>query len=293
MAYTKNPFEVLGIHPSIVKNLSDKDVLDLAHTMYRRLQVIYHPDKTGSDDASLQLNEAWELLQVPEDFAHEKKRFLRPKPYQGKAEELEKELTNTQEAASQLNQHYQQQMIEYISALTNPQNTVVNATSKRFSLFDTARDLNALNDFASKLSRNKNYWFEMEIDEHGLITTTHNKKSQQHPNKTLIGTISVEYIRHTLNTTIGDLLRKAKFFWNELDDNTDEIRSELSGTRTSSDYGHRVQFENQLTQNEFNTIIPYLTPALEKYSYLFSINLEDNEPYFSIEGRVSSVEDIE
>ena len=311
----KNPFEVLGLNPSIVRSLNNTDILDLANTMYRRLQALYHPDKTDSEDASLKLNEAIELLRNPEDFEYEKKRFLRPKPYQTRAEELEQEVVQKDQLLEQAVRMHQDQMRTYIMALADPlQYSIFDVASKKLHMHDTALDLNLPQDFPPTEEKKDLYFFEMDIDDQGLISTTRtNQQPIQYPDKTLIGVIT-EDTKTQLRGGIKELIRSTQFFWNQLDINAFRFRQEDSirygGTNaTTTAVGIRLkrmtpnttphqgeerqEFKNHISPESFEVIVPHLTPTLERLSFLFSINKDDNGFYFSLEGRIHSIEEIE
>ena len=94
----KNPFEVFGITPKIVKELDDETLFKLVKSVYRTLQLKYHPDKGGDLQKIKELNLAFELLNLeksPETFKFYKKKYierLSRKTLKDKIENLETEL---------------------------------------------------------------------------------------------------------------------------------------------------------------------------------------------------------
>lgn len=50
---SKNPFEVLGITPAMVRNLSSGELFSLVKASYRALLMIYHPDRIAGADQDL------------------------------------------------------------------------------------------------------------------------------------------------------------------------------------------------------------------------------------------------
>ncbi|RKX59279.1 MAG: hypothetical protein DRP29_04935 [Thermodesulfobacteriota bacterium] len=90
----KNPFEVFGLSPKIVKELDEEALYKLVKSVYRVLQLIYHPDRGGDPEKSLELNKAFELLNLeknPESFKEYRKKYiarLSRKTLQSEIEEL-------------------------------------------------------------------------------------------------------------------------------------------------------------------------------------------------------------
>lgn len=74
-----NPFEVLGLSPQIVKELDEEALYKLIKSVYRTLQLIYHPDKGGRAEKALELNLAFEALNLeknPETFKKYRKAYI-------------------------------------------------------------------------------------------------------------------------------------------------------------------------------------------------------------------------
>jgi hypothetical protein len=89
-----NPFEIFGLTPKIVKELDEDVLYKLIKTIYRVLQLAYHPDKGGDPEKALELNLAFESLNFeknPELFRELKKKYIQRlsrKTMQTKLEEL-------------------------------------------------------------------------------------------------------------------------------------------------------------------------------------------------------------
>ncbi len=89
-----NPFEVFGLTPKIVKQLDEESLYKLIKNIYRVLQHVYHPDKGGDPEKALELNLAFETLNLeknPELFRELKKKYIQRlsrKTMQTKLEEL-------------------------------------------------------------------------------------------------------------------------------------------------------------------------------------------------------------
>ncbi len=101
----KNPFEIFGLSPELVGNLSEKELFSVLKSMYRALQKTVHPDlvrrgtKPGPDggDKAVELNLAFEALNLdknPQSFRRHRKTFVarRPKSVYQKSLLLQREL---------------------------------------------------------------------------------------------------------------------------------------------------------------------------------------------------------
>ena len=77
----RNPFEVLGLSPHIVKELDEESLFRLVRACYRTLQQVYHPDlSSGSGERALEINLAFEALDLrrnPESFRHWRRAYLK------------------------------------------------------------------------------------------------------------------------------------------------------------------------------------------------------------------------
>ncbi|QER42148.1 hypothetical protein F1847_05075 [Thermodesulfobacterium sp. TA1] len=59
-----NPFEIFGLTPKIVKELDEQTLAKLIKAIYRVLQFYHHPDKGGDPKKALELNLAYETLNL-------------------------------------------------------------------------------------------------------------------------------------------------------------------------------------------------------------------------------------
>jgi len=98
MKTRKNPFEIFGITPQMVKELEDELLFKIVKSNYRILQLKYHPDKGGSLTKTRELNLAFDLINLeknPESYFFYKKKYLERlsrKTMKNKIEALEKTL---------------------------------------------------------------------------------------------------------------------------------------------------------------------------------------------------------
>ncbi len=90
----KNPFEIFGLTPKIVKELDEENLFRLIKAIYKVFQMIHHPDKGGESKKALEINLAFECLNLEknfESFKNFKKKYierLSRKTMQKKIEEL-------------------------------------------------------------------------------------------------------------------------------------------------------------------------------------------------------------
>jgi hypothetical protein len=91
----KNPFEVLGIHPRILKDLTRPQIISLASSQYRTLQKIFHPDVGGKAARSQELTEAFQQIENAEELEILVREHSTPSSNKRKAEELEGKLEQT------------------------------------------------------------------------------------------------------------------------------------------------------------------------------------------------------
>ncbi|OAG27500.1 J domain-containing protein [Thermodesulfatator autotrophicus] len=78
---TRNPFEVLGISPEMVRDLDEEALFGLVKACYRALQRAYHPDlQANGKEKAVELNLAFEALDLernPESFKTHRRAYLR------------------------------------------------------------------------------------------------------------------------------------------------------------------------------------------------------------------------
>ncbi|QJA05433.1 J domain-containing protein [Thermosulfurimonas marina] len=114
----KNPFEVLGLSPRIVKELDEESLFRLVKACYRTLQQVYHPDlSSGSGEKALEINLAFEALNLrknPESFRHWRRAYLRRlsrKTLQRRLEELHLQLGRNERERENLAETFWQSLL--------------------------------------------------------------------------------------------------------------------------------------------------------------------------------------
>lgn len=61
----KGYYRILGVNPSLLRVLSPDQSEILLRGLFRAYAMIYHPDRGGSNEAMIKLNEAYDFLQNP------------------------------------------------------------------------------------------------------------------------------------------------------------------------------------------------------------------------------------
>ena len=61
---TKNPFEILGITPAMVRVLAGKELFSLVKASYRALLLIYHPDRSPLHDQELKIQRNKKVAEI-------------------------------------------------------------------------------------------------------------------------------------------------------------------------------------------------------------------------------------
>ncbi|MDR2611743.1 MAG: J domain-containing protein [Deltaproteobacteria bacterium] len=102
-----NPFEIFGLTPSIVEELSERELFEVLKGLYRNLQKAFHPDtarrrgrsdREGGRDRAVELNLAFEALNLDKNrpsFRRHRRSYLQdrhPAHLQKKATELSESL---------------------------------------------------------------------------------------------------------------------------------------------------------------------------------------------------------
>ncbi len=81
MRLRRNPFEILGIAPEMVRDLDDEALFNLVKACYRALQRAFHPDlHPGHRERAVEINLAFEALDLerdPDSFREYRQAYLR------------------------------------------------------------------------------------------------------------------------------------------------------------------------------------------------------------------------
>ncbi|MCD6489708.1 MAG: hypothetical protein J7K20_03155 [Thermodesulfobacterium sp.] len=80
MRQRKNPFEIFGLSPQIVKKLDEEILFKLIKAIYRVFQFAYHPDRGGDSKKALEINLAFEKINLeknPESFKSYRNKYIK------------------------------------------------------------------------------------------------------------------------------------------------------------------------------------------------------------------------
>ena len=286
----KNPFELLGLSPEIVRFLDGKELFSLVRASYRALLMIYHPDRAPLQDDLLQrqktkkvaeLNLAYEKLNLdrnPESLQHFKELYVRRlgEGWQKTVRKLNREIQELTRFNHSLSQNYLRFLIEpcFPRPQTDPsdQATLYNLKNRRLGLQDLAINHNVR---SSNWNLGTNYK-EIKIDPEGRMF-------YKLPNRKRF--IPVNFIRllGTVDKDQVDLL--------PLLDRVLPRDFECQGRKWKNPYPETLKgfdLMNTLAYEDFRQhCLPFLKPELVEGSYLFSFHR--TVPHFdriSLEGLI-------
>tara|TARA_Y100000310_G_C20567178_1_gene756098 strand:+ start:101 stop:961 length:861 start_codon:yes stop_codon:yes gene_type:complete len=278
---SKNPFLVLGLNPSLVKSLSNENLQRILKSNYRNLQMIYHPDKfNGSDKKSKELSEAYEILSSADNQVFD---YFKNKLTKKGKNKQEKEI----EELEQKNKILSKSITNYFNGLTNESN-VFNSGPCKLLMYDYAKAVNFSMFNRMKQSSKEELSYNLIIDKNNNLFRKEGRNRIALKDKTLIGCISDETA--VGNRGIKSILRKAVEIYTGDDKKINFAR--IRGERFSGkvDNVETRIYENKINPENFKEIFPLLTPEMSKYSYLFSINRdEDGGNFYSIDGRIREI----
>ncbi len=277
-AMEKNPLEIFGITPELVKRLDNEQLFRLVQSNYRLLQKAFHPDvssvKVGPKRAhhhAVQLNRAFEQLDLRknedsflyfrEQYEKKLNRGLRRQLDDKKArlEELSAVFGSLKSNTIEFLLHF----LENWEARTNgntprPGSSIFCLKNVTLGIFDVAVGFN-LRHSSWNLGRN---YKEIRFDENQRMAYRQLSRSSFSP---------VEFIR-ILGAVKCDQLDVVSFL-----DKKASKASTLSGNRLPSDFinGSAYELQNTIDLETFTEeCLPYLSPALSENSYLFSFHLD-------------------
>jgi len=276
-----NPFVVLGLNPQVLRSLNDEQILGLAKSQYRALQIIYHPDSpSGNEKKSRELNEAYSLLENPETYQLFKDHFLKPTSREGKERELERAIHE----ASIKTDKALGTFLNYISEASR-EDSIYKIAPCTIKLIDSVSQSNIRGRTLISYQKGmRNLFYELRVKRNGQISQKKGRKIKELPEKRLVGAISPETIQNYGSIqNVLRLVQEIRTSDNMLVADLNR-RSRLIG-RKSQDESYaspRIDFQN------FKNIAPLITPVVNEGSCLFSINT-GNEPFFEVDGRVIEI----
>ncbi|WP_022853334.1 J domain-containing protein [Thermodesulfatator atlanticus] len=272
----RNPFEVLGISPEIVRELDDEALFGLVKACYRALQRAYHPDLQGSDkEKAVELNLAFEALDLernPDSFEAHRKAYLKRlsrRTQKRTIDELNKRLAQLLRQQELLADNFWRHLME-ASEKANATLFPEKPKMTKVLLLDIGLRFNAsFTGFSRQVA-----FKEMLFDEEGKLYCRFPRRRNFQP---------VNFI-----TLVGSVSRRRLEIWPLL---------ERRPTKEAADAGlpdlKAFQIINALQVEVFKrTCLPLLKTELKENSYLFSLHRRYNvlEPLVFLEGMILKIE---
>ena len=302
MAPMKNPFQVLGLTSVLIKDLRDREISKLVQSQFESLRKHFHPDKAGRSEKKRErnelifkeINEAYELLDQeknPRLFEKYKKKLFHQKPFQKQVSELEEQLGI---ALTRENLLYVR-TLDYLKNFTSSENSEngFDFSSGDIYLVDSVAGL-----YRSDIGLfNDDLFYLLKVDEGGTFTQRRMKKRSSQAitpqyfdkevkgDKKLIGTISAQLVRDH-HKSIKGLLDTFQYTLSSYDTTMTQITGRGSSRVLESE---QILFNNQIIPERFKEAMLLMTPRIQPYSYLFSLNKNKEGIYFSLEGEVLGV----
>jgi len=161
-------------------------------------------------------------------------------------------------------------------------------------LYDAAFSFNHGPDITGRKGK---YLFDLKIDDKGVLSSIRNNKEIIYPkdesaegHKRLFGVFNMEKYKAVKNIDhIGALLREFSDY---------NLNREISFADRSDSmcfFSSRKplkSFDNRLSLRQFIKISSYIEFYLKIDSYLFSINKENGSSYYSLEGKIISINSL-
>lgn len=152
----KNPFEVLGIAPSMVRALEGKELFSLVKSSYRALQLIYHPDRSPFHDQTLKLQKTQKVAEInlalekldydrdPDSLDHYRNLYVRRagEGWKKTIRQLNREIQELKSGNESLSRGYLRYLLEPCFqdplGLAFKNTEILNLKNRRFGLQDIA-----------------------------------------------------------------------------------------------------------------------------------------------------------
>jgi hypothetical protein len=304
MASQKNPFQVLGLNAGLIVNLNDREVSLLVDAQFESLRKLYHPDRAGrsekkrvrNEEMFKELSKAHDLLdrdQNPRLYEHYKKKLFHQKPFQKQVSELENELSI---ALTRENVLYVR-TLDYLKNFHLPEDPV-----DGFNVFDFPSGSIYLMDsvvsmYRGLIENTDDLFYLLNVNEDGSFTQVRRKRKNNNSQqeeffnkeiktyKRLVGTVDASLVRKH-HTNFKRLLNTFQYTQSI----TDAEMAKITSNRSSRDFNNEHElFNNQIIPERFKEAMLLMTPRLQPYSYLFSLNKNANGIYFSLEGEILGV----
>ncbi|MCS7149228.1 MAG: hypothetical protein RMI93_00600 [Caldimicrobium sp.] len=260
----RNPFEYFGLTPQFIKECDDETLFKIIRSIYRVLQMRYHPDRGGDPKKAMELNLAYENIDYdkdPQRFQQHKKLYLERLSRKTLRRELEN-LETSHRKLTYLLEVTKERFWNYITAenfILNKHNILDLAI--KVKIFDVISHINYSNIVSFK---KKDFYFKEFIFSKGLIYRVSSPTERK-----LILLRDYKFI--------GSIKRGSIEPWNLMER---DIREE------------GFFLKNYLTKDTFiKEALFYINPEIKLNTYLFFYNfLEPNRVY--LEGVALRVEEV-
>ncbi len=260
---TINPFEILGLSPQIVKELDEENLYKLVKSVYRTLQMIYHPDKGGCAEKALEINLAFEALNLeknPEGFRKFRKLYierLSRKSLKNQLEEWQnkyRKLSFYHELLKEKFWKFLEEGFEVLKKLTENEEK-----NFRLKIFDLVSYIN----FSNFLRIKKHMFFKEIVLSSQFLLKKAGWENFYHfiKNYKILGTVKREHLEPW--ALLVRNLKEERFFLN--------------------DYMKKETFIKE--------VLVYLTPELKSNSYLFFYYPSEPQKVY-LEGMLLKVEEL-
>ena len=204
---------------------------------------------------------------------------MKGSPFKKRISKLEEMLADSHARGKDLAQRF----VDYLVTASNPNETevsVLNIRDHTLRMVDIA--LTIQRNVIVNLARRKDVFYQFTVKPDGTIVKVREDTLTEYPNKKLVGTIPDEEVKEYGG--IGKILRMTQYIWTE---DQELFRRALTGRLYT---GREVSnFTNRISPSAFQNIAFMLTPRISVGSYLFSLNKEGNELYFSLDGKVTGI----
>ena len=286
----KNPFELLGLSPEIVRTLEGKELFALIRSSYRALIMIYHPDRAPLGNEPLkalrnkkvaELNLAFEKLnhdRDPESLQHFKELYVRRL-----GEGWQKTIRKLNRDIQELTLSNQALSASFLRHLLDPWSSSVNTVRPApISLYNLSDCRLGLQDVAINHNIRSSSWNlgtnykEIKIDQEGNMFYRLPSRKRFIPINfiKLLGTVDKEQV--DLIPLLDRVVPK-EFQWQA-----------SKGKKKFPEYLKCFDLLNTLSLDDFRLqCLPFLKPELAEGSFLFSLHrVPEGQKRISLEGLI-------
>ncbi|MFN3504700.1 MAG: DnaJ family molecular chaperone [Caldimicrobium sp.] len=258
-----NPFEYFGLTPQFLKEHDDGTIFKIIKSIYRTLQMSYHPDRGGDPKKALELNLAFELINLekdPQAFKHYKNAYIQRLSRKTLKKELE-ELQNFSRKLTYINELLKERFWLFLEKGSEQINSLFHqGLALKIKLLDVISQINFGNIVGFK--NKKRFFKEIIFGPNYLLKKTGEmKKYQVFKKYKIMGAVKREYITP----------------WHLMERNLKE---------------ERFYVKNYMTKETFiREILIYLSPELKANYYLFFYHEKDPSKVY-LEGLILKLEEI-